>query len=77
MQVGRKLDSRVWDRHWRVAMERLDKKADSLRLDNIETRVRSAEQVHHTTPTNPLSFSKSALRRASKGATQDPPFLSP
>lgn len=58
VQVGRKLDSRVWDRHWRVAMERLDKKADSLRLDNIETRVRSAEQVQHNS--NPPSLSNAA-----------------
>lgn len=67
VQVGRKLDSRVWDRHWRVAMERLDKKADTLRLDNIETRVRSAEQVSTDTHHQPSIFLPSL-----QGAWPDP-----
>jgi hypothetical protein len=55
-------------------MERLDKKADTLRLDNIETRVRSAEQVHpQTHTTNPLSLPPSEA--ASKGATRPLLFL--
>lgn len=46
--MSRKLDSRVWDRHWRVALERLDRKAEAGRVEGLAARLDRAEQVGGT-----------------------------
>lgn len=43
-QLDGKLDARVWDRHWRVACERLDKKADLPELAALLDKVDGLEE---------------------------------
>ena len=44
-QLDRKLDARIWDRNWRPAIERLEKKAEAGDLRGLVERVVKAEEV--------------------------------